>query len=688
MKWFMDLKIKSKLLLSFIIVTIIAIVVGYVGISSINTISKADTELYEKATLPLVITQNLSNSFLNIRVYARDMIYAETMEGKTKFSAKIDDLFESMFKSVAEYEKTIISDEDKRIYEQMTDVLKQYQETLKQLQSLALSGKQEESLALLRGDGAKLGGNLSAIVENLIALNVKYAKTLADNNVTTADSTTTTMVTILILATIIAIGLGFFIAKMISKPINKLVTIADSLAIGDIGVSVDSKTKDEIGDLERSFSLMIENIKTQAFAAEKISEGDLSFEIKEKSEKDVLSKSMKKVSNSLRDLVNEAGMLTKAAVEGRLSTRGNAEKFKGGYKDIVAGVNATLDAVTIPVQDSLEVLSVLATGDLTARLIKSYNGDYQKQKDSINTVAESLNQALMEVSEAVQSTASASSQISSSSEEMAAGAQEQSAQVTEIASAVEEMTKTIIETSKNAGIVADNSKLASENAKKGAQKIDETKKGMEKIVASTASTGKIISSLAQKSDQIGEITQVIDDIADQTNLLALNAAIEAARAGEQGRGFAVVADEVRKLAERTTKATKEIADTIRTIQMEAKEADKSMNEAGESVKYGMELTGQVASVLDDILNVNQKVSDMVNQVAAASEEQSATAEQISKNIESISSVTQQSAAGTQQIARAAEDLNQLTNNLQLLIERFTLDKKNAFAGQKNKKLLK
>ncbi|MGE5497081.1 MAG: methyl-accepting chemotaxis protein, partial [Syntrophothermus sp.] len=141
-----------------------------------------------------------------------------------------------------------------------------------------------------------------------------------------------------------------------------------------------------------------------------------------------------------------------------------------------------------------------------------------------------------------------------------------------------------------------------------------------------------------------------------------------------GRGFAVVADEVRKLAERTAKATKEIAETIQLIQKEAKEADVSMNEAGSSVAEGLKLNEEVELVLSEILNGTKKTSEMIDQVAAASEQQSGAAEQISKNIEGINNVSQETAQGIQQIARASEDLSKLTTNLQDLVLKFRISK--------------
>ncbi|MDP1994142.1 MAG: methyl-accepting chemotaxis protein, partial [Ignavibacteria bacterium] len=460
-----------------------------------------------------------------------------------------------------------------------------------------------------------------------------------------------------LLITIFIILFTYLFAKKLTQPLIALKDIANKLAVGDISVSVDAKTADELGDLERSFALMIENIKGQAYAAEKIAEGDTSVEIKAKSAQDVLSKSMIKVVETVRGLVSETLMLSNAAIQGKLSTRGNASKFNGGYKEIVEGINATIDAVVQPINESSKVLEKLAQGDLTARMNGEYQGDFTQIKESVNGLASSFHNALSDVVSAVEATASASTEISSSAEEMAAGAQEQSSQTTEIAGAVEEMTKTILETSQNSSKSAEAAKSAGAIAKEGGKVVNETIQGMNRIAEVVKRSAETVLALGKGSDQIGEIVQVINDIADQTNLLALNAAIEAARAGEQGRGFAVVADEVRKLAERTAKATKEIAVMINQIQKDTGGAVESMNRGTEEVEKGKVLADKAGQSLKEIIVGVEQVVDMSTQVAAASEEQSSAAEQISKNIEAISSVTHESAAGVQQIARAAEDLN-------------------------------
>ncbi len=435
----------------------------------------------------------------------------------------------------------------------------------------------------------------------------------------------------------LALGVGFYIAKQISGRVGLLADTADKVAKGNVNVRVDIQSENEIGNLANSFNAMVENIKISI------------QEIKEKGE----------------------------AAEKAAADAEEAQQFAQEQSDYLADKTKIM----------LNEMSKFADGDLSVSLNRlEKDDDVARLFDGFNNAVRKIRDMMKGVNEAIHATTSASSEISSGAEEMAAGTQEQSAQASEVASAVEEMTKTIMSTADNANRAAESSKEANQFAELGNKKVEENKEGIERIIASTQNTGKVIASLAGKTDQIGEIAQVIDDIADQTNLLALNAAIEAARAGEQGRGFAVVADEVRKLAERTTKATKEIAETIKAIQNEAKEANDSMFEAGEAVNEGKKLTEEVGEVLMSIKEKAVLVSDEINQVAVASEEQSTASEQISKNVEAITSVTHQTASSTQEIARAAEDLNNLTVNLQNLIAQFKIDSRfaeNKFIGSGN-----
>ncbi len=316
----------------------------------------------------------------------------------------------------------------------------------------------------------------------------------------------------------------------------------------------------------------------------------------------------------------------------------------------------------------------VAEGDLTVSVEAEKDDDeIAKLFKAFNSTVVNLKEMIGKLNENVHLTVSASTQISSSTEEMAAGAEEQSTQISEVASAIEEMTKTIVETAQNTNRAATASKESKEIAENGEIKTKETKKGMEDILESTKAISGIINSLVAKADQIDEITQIIDEIADQTNLLALNAAIEAARAGEHGRGFAVVADEVRKLAERTTQATKEIAETIKAIQSESKMAYDAMQKANDVTNRGAELTNEIENALQQIIESVERVDMEINQVATASEEQSSTAEQISGNVESISNVVHESAQGIHQIAEATENLQRLADELQDLINKFKID---------------
>ena len=430
-------------------------------------------------------------------------------------------------------------------------------------------------------------------------------------------------------------GIGFFtiltaiitaiVFVLILKPVKLIQKTTEEFSEGNNDSRVEIKSDDEIGKLGNAINKMIEKILLNM------------SELKQKEE------------NALTAL-KEAEI---AKNESNLQKEYFASKTKL----------------------MLVEMDKFASGDLSVNLHVEKDDDVGKLFKGFNTAVSKINHVISELRSAVQSTVNASNQISSSSEEIAAGAQEQSAQASEIAAAIQEMTSTIFSTTKNSTTAAEAAKQAGSTAKAGSNKVIETKEGMHKIVKTSETTSRIVLSLTSKTEQIGIITQVIDEIADQTNLLALNAAIEAARAGDQGRGFAVVADEVKKLAERTSKATNEIADTIKGIQLEVKEANRSMKDAEESVNSGMVLTHELAEFLTRILEESNRVLEMIEQVASASEEQSAAAEQIGQNIESINIVTGETAQGTTEVAREAENLLNLTDSLQRLISSFKVQSK-------------
>jgi methyl-accepting chemotaxis protein len=193
---------------------------------------------------------------------------------------------------------------------------------------------------------------------------------------------------------------------------------------------------------------------------------------------------------------------------------------------------------------------------------------------------------------------------------------------------------------------------------------------MYNIVENVKDTTKIIEELDASSVQIGEIAAIISDIADQTNLLALNAAIEAARAGEQGRGFAVVADEVRKLAERTGKATQDITQRISVIQAEAKRSVDAMKNGSAEVDKGLDLSKAASQSLDSIVSASSNAMDMVQRIAAASEEQSAASEEITQNITNISSAIGHTTEAIDQVKDAASGLAKISSKIQKSIEWF------------------
>ena len=291
---------------------------------------------------------------------------------------------------------------------------------------------------------------------------------------------------------------------------------------------------------------------------------------------------------------------------------------------------------------------------------------------SFNRMAENLRKMIGEISGATTQLASAAEEMSAVTDEASKGVQQQQAEIEHVATAMNEMSATVQEVAQNAASAAQSAQAADSDARAGALVSTEALAGIERLVSEVEKAADVIHRLEQESENIGMVLDVIRGIAEQTNLLALNAAIEAARAGEQGRGFAVVADEVRTLASRTQQSTQEIQEMIERLQAGAVDAVRVMGEAQNMATASSEQVKKAAGSLGEIAGAIATINDMNTQIASAAEEQSAVAADINANVASIRDLSDQTAAGAQQTASASEELARLSAQLQGLMAQFRM----------------
>jgi methyl-accepting chemotaxis protein len=343
---------------------------------------------------------------------------------------------------------------------------------------------------------------------------------------------------------------------------------------------------------------------------------------------------------------------------------------------IVAGCGVAFlvsRAITSGTALVLERAAAISKGDLSgAPIIVSTNDELGELAGAINTMQQSLRETISSVSASAERIATASEEFSATAAEQAQGAETQKDQTHQVATAMQEMSSTVQQVSDNSNKAAEASRNAADTARRGGTIVEDTLTKMRAIADSVGQTAKKVQELGKSSNQIGEIIGVIDDIADQTNLLALNAAIEAARAGEQGRGFAVVADEVRKLAERTSKATKEITQMIENIQTETKSAVEAMQSGTKQVELGVESTTKAGSSLQEIISTSEHVGEMVMLIATAATEQASASEEINLNIDQIAKITQETATGANESAKAVHELSNLATELHAIVSKFKI----------------
>jgi methyl-accepting chemotaxis protein len=329
-------------------------------------------------------------------------------------------------------------------------------------------------------------------------------------------------------------------------------------------------------------------------------------------------------------------------------------------------------SIVNPLSCGVDVAKRLSTGDLTVQVEVDGKDEAGELLHAIQTTAEQWKSVIGYVKSGANDLSLAGQRLSASADEMSKATDEESSRITQVVTATEEMSQTIIDIARNASGIATSASETANVAQEGQTIVTASVTEVKEIAETVDESAGFVKTLGEQSHQIGEIVTVINEIADQTNLLALNAAIEAARAGEHGRGFAVVADEVRKLAERTAGATSEIASMIGTIQEGVGRAVTAMERATGKVETGVRLSTQAGESLKLIVKSVDQLQLMVQQIASATEEMSATSEEINKDIVKIASISKTVATNSEGTTQASSDLARLSETLQMVVGEFVV----------------
>ena len=685
MKLLDDLKIGTKLIGGFLIIAAIVGIVAIIGYVNMGTINDGISVIYNNHLIPLDEVGDAESSLYLIRgdLYKyvsipehRDQIRKDVEEGFANVEAKLDG-FRANVDTDAEKEATQVFDKHWVNYKAIV------------LEHLAMAdqGREKEVLnSLEAGALTEARKGTSNALADLIKLQRSEAERIKNEADITFGNSVLILAIIGLIGVVLAIVFGVAISRSITVPLNRVVEVLSDMSGGYLKNRLAFTRKDEIGDMSQSMDSFSEALQNNVVGGmNMIAAGNLNLgeELGARDERDEIAPALVKMVTVLRDLVDETVRLGNGAAEGDLSVRGDLTRFDGGFRQIVEGINKTLDAIVIPVNEAMRLSESYSKGIYTDRTNESLilKGDFARFKDAMDQIGiggsaaighvikevDNLTAEMEETNASAEEVTSTVSTLAESSNSVSTLAERSNTGVNQALRAMDDLSNTVSSVAAKAEQASVMARQTVDLSEKGVTLAGKAEKGMEGIMASVDETSGIITDITGQMEEIGKIVDVITGIAEQTGLLALNAAIEAARAGDAGMGFAVVADEVKSLALESQKSAENIAGIIGNLQKKSHLVSESMKSSATEVKAGNEAVGETLQVFNQIVEAVNVVHGNMAEVAAATEEQAAAVEEITASVNEVGNLVQQTAKEAVDSAAATEEvtasIDQITHAL-------------------------